>query len=632
MRTDSTTIQLKGNSSTSLFFSFALSSTIMYGLYILFFSYSSVIWSFNTRLPIEDYTPWVRWAVAEKNGIQQYVLYILMLSNIVINISLNNVLSKVNSQYINKLLMLLFVLTSVFFYKRIGFYPPMAEIGKGSPYACFIISVFLALSLLSVLILKYSKMTNYLIAAMLIPVCFVSTQEFRFYDAAYIFSPGLRIIHGFKPYETYFQYDYILSLLAAIWMKVHFIIRAFKIPMQISYYGLFLSIYLFAQRLFLNKRYALYLLICLVIVKTYGNMYDPIYMMQVAPLRLDLWLIMLVLAFFNGPGHWLTGLMLGFLVVAHHNFGMIYAASYLLLIAALFIFEIMEQRVAIKKAAHKFLSIYRMNIAMLLVSLLIYGFFFGPRMGNGSFNFQRLGLGFMPITPNSFYWYIAVMLGMVSAIIVNNKKYISYRTFEAGIFLVVLTVGNSIYFFGRSHENNIINIAAGWLFCLFLLFDLMDAQMRSDAGPKIKKAIIPAISFMIVLLFAHCYSGRAVDRITLQYSNIREGRLIEKDPVLNMNVAKRLTMFDTRVIFLSQVDFYFYYRGGYIPEDYYSLIYARVFKKDTVDYLNSRLDEGYYIIIPENEYGDFGELVGPLKFKNKKYDSGLIVISNNPIG
>ena len=632
MRNDAFTISPKGYSNTSLFFSFVLSSAIMYALYSLFFEYSPIIWSFNPRLPISDYTPWVRWAVAEKNGIQQYVLYALMIFYIYINVILNNIFAKMNNQFVSKFFMPLLVLTAVFFYKHIGFLPPMAEIGKSYSYAYFMIFVFLILLALSILIVKYPKTTNYLIAAILIPMCLISTRELRFYDATYIFSPGLRILHGFKPYETYFQYDYLLSLLSAIWMKAHFAIRAFKIPMQVSYYGLLLGIYLFAQKLFLHKRYALYLLISLVLFKIYGNMYDPIYMVQVVPLRLDLWFIVLVLAYFKGLGHWTLGLVLSFLVIAHHNFGLVYAASYLVLMAALFIFEAMEKKSAIKKMANKYLSIYWLNIFMLLASLLIYGFFFGPIIGNAVFSFQKIGLGFMPIAYNSFYWYIAVMLGMVFTIIINSKGHISYRVFETSIFLVVLTIGNSLYFFGRSHENNIINISASWLFCLFLLFDLMDDQLQANSKLKIKKAIMPAISLIAVLIFAHSYSGRAMDRIKLQYDNIREGHLTSNDPALNMDHVRVLTRFDIKVIFLSQLDFFYYYLGGYVPQDYYALIYARVFKKDTIDYLNSKLADGYYLIIPAIEYGDFAELIDALKYKNRKSDSGLIVISNGPIG
>jgi len=555
-----------------------------------------------------------------------------MFLNIGLTVLMNNFFSRIDGKLVARLLILVFAAVSVFFYKSIGFHLPMAEATSGYTCVYFTIAILLLLLLFSALAVKYPKTINCLIAGLLIPVCLISTQEIRFYDAAYIFSPALRILHGFKPFETYFQYDYLLSLLAAAWMKMHLAINLFKVPLQLSYYGLLLGIYLFAQKFFSDKRYALYLLVSLVIVKIYGNIYDPIAMVQVTPLRLDLWFIVLVLAYFKGASHWLVGLSLGFLVIVHHNFGMIYTASYLSLMVILFIFDAAEEKIGVKKLIRKYALSYALNISILLASLFCYGIFFGPKAGSSSFNFQKIGLGFLPIMRNSFYWYIAVILGLTFLMIANSRKHISRRAFETGIFLIMLAIGNSLYFFGRSHENNIINIAAVWLFCLFLMFCLMDLPIWSKRTSVVKRAIVPAAALLVVLIFAYCYSGRAIDRIALQYANLRNGHFVDKDGDIDVGCLKRLTMSDKRVIFLTEADFYYYYRGGYIPQDYYAAIYARVFKKNTVDYLNSRLAEGYYLVIPKMGSYFFKELSDMLEFKNRKDGPDFTVISNNPIG
>ena len=115
-------------------------------------------------------------------------------------------------------------------------------------------------------------------------------------------------MHGFSLTQTFSQYDYFLSVLTAIWIKF-FPVETLALLGRLSFFALFFGLYLFAKNFYQNKQLAVYLLISVIIIKVYGNTYPPDFCFQVTPLRLDWWIVLLVLAFWKGPSHWLVGVL-----------------------------------------------------------------------------------------------------------------------------------------------------------------------------------------------------------------------------------------------------------------------------------------------------------------------------------
>ncbi|MCX5726369.1 MAG: hypothetical protein NT030_04180, partial [Candidatus Saganbacteria bacterium] len=236
--------------------------------------------------------------------------------------------------------------------------------------------------------------------------------------------------------------------------------------------------------------------------------------------------------------------------------------------------------------------------------------------------------GFLTITKGSFYWYVPIMLSLIVILILKNRRLLSERYFTTALFLIILTIGNSFYFFGRSHENNLINIAANLLFCLFLLFDMLDFELKRNASLRIGKLFVPAVAIVFILTCAYYYSGRAMEKAQSQYNYLMKWQFTEAAPVPNMQPIQRITRSSPKVIFLSAYDFGYYYYGGYVPQGYF-LAYAWVIKKDLINFLNDQLNAGYYVIIPRSEFNVFSEVIDGLNIKNKKNDSGFLFISNN---
>lgn len=606
-------------------FIFLSSVSATYLFHVIFYHYAPFIWSLGRRLPLAEYTPWARRFAPENDGMELYVLYPMIFAIAISALALNKIFNRLDCESSwSRILLLVTGLAAISYFCTIGFNPPMPYIANGLSYLLFMGSVLFLISALSFIWKQNNKMASIILAILLVPACFISTQNIFFIDYGYIFSPAFRLVKGVSVQDIYFQYDHLLSLLAALWMKIGLPILKFKFMGQLSYFFLFLGSYFLAGRLFKRKIYALYLFIALVIVKIYGIKDDPVYLLQVSPLRLDMWLIPLSIIFFKGPSHWSLGLTLALLTIFHHSFGIIYVLSYMLFIFAIFIFS------GDGKAVMSRLSMYYVNTAIIAVGFFAYNVFFGGHIPNVSFYYQKIGLGFLPMLKKSFYWYFPPILSAALILLLKNRKALDDRYFHAGVFLLILAAGNSLYFFGRSHEHNIINISAVLLFVLFLSFDLMDFELAKSAVSKIGRYIVPAISIMAILLFANFYSGRAVDRISRQYVSFIKCKFIgeERLPALDVSAVRNITGPSGKAVFLSSNDFFYYYEGGYIPEGYYGLLNAWIVKKDLVDFLNDRLMKGYYLVMPIDEAGDFTGLMRYLHFKNVKQEKSFIFITD----
>jgi len=110
---------------------------------------------------------------------------------------------------------------------------------------------------------------------------------------------------------------------------------------------------------------------------------------------------------------------------------------------------------------------------------------------DSAYLYQQIGIGFIQISKISFYWYFLVLVSATVAILFLKRNNLSINYFNSSLLLIALSIGNSIYFFGRSHEHNIINISASLIFVLFLFFDLVlyHTEIKTQLQSKYRKII-----------------------------------------------------------------------------------------------------------------------------------------------
>ncbi|MDD2773591.1 MAG: hypothetical protein PHP45_07835 [Elusimicrobiales bacterium] len=611
-----------------LIFRFLLANSVVYFFYLIFFHYSPLIWAVNPILPLETYVPWFREWVFERDGIETYVLYAMMYCVIGAALLSEYAVSRTACR-VKKFIYPSIVLFSLFFYFSVGFHAPM-DASKFRVWGTLFIITTAGSSLVLAAWGDRKKWLLPAFLAALFALCMIPAEGISIGDYGYVLTPALRIVHGFKLTETYFQYDYLLSLLAALWLKLHLSAYAFYFLGSVSCFALFTGVYYFAKSFFMDKRFAFYLLAVLAVVKIYGNLDDQVFIFQTTLLRLDWWLAVLAVAYWKGPRHWLNGLLLGFLVMFHHVFGLIYALAYLLLAFILALFEFLDGGVTLKGLCRKYILLYAKNLSMLVAAFLLYKFFLAPAGEGAAGVYVKYGLGFLPIARKSFYWHVPAIFVLVFMLLRKNKAILPEKYYQTGIFLVLLAIGNSLYFFGRSHENNIINIAGSLLLVLFTFFDLAHFELNKSAVSRTSRLLMPSLAVVFLLAVVCTYSGRAVGRIRQQYCVCRGGKFITV-PQTHISEVRALTAASPNVIFLSMTDFPYYYEGGYVPQGYYSFTGSWLFAEDYTDFLNRRLAKGYYLVSPVSEFADFKEIVSKLRYKSTRKTKNFVALTNNPL-
>lgn len=605
-----------------------MASTVVAGGYWLFFHYAPAIWSCASIPDWAEFTPWLRIWGEDRDGVEIYALYGLMFGVMAFTGGLAFLRSKFKSRIVNYALYLLAMIVALFFYSEIGFHPPLPEIGSVSQILFFMFLIALILLGLH----KYNrgvKWLSWILFLGLMVVCLTPASEISLVDYNYVLTPALKVAHGFKLKETYCQYDYILPLLAAFWLKLKLSAYSFYRVAEISYFIYLSGIYLLARRFFLHKRLADYLLVSLIIIRIYGNMSDPVFILQITPLRLGWWLAVLAGAYWKEARHWLVGLVLGFLIVFHHAFGLIYAFSYVLFVLFLAAGEVADKKLSLKNMAQKYSCLYARNMIIIIAALVVYKVFFSPVAGSAALVYQKYNIGFMPIARQSFYWYVPVVFALLVLLGWRNRRLLPEKYYQAGLLLVILAIGNSLYFFGRSHEHNIINIAGSLAFCFFLLVDLAHYEISKNTTARINLFLAPALAFLLVMGLAYVYSGRAMQRIGQQYAySFSAPQSKQYLPPPFIAEVKTLTEGDPKVVFMAQFDFPFYYEGGYIPSGYYCFTYSWVFLQDYSDFLNAQLAAGYYLVLPRVNLPVFYKVITRLHYGNIKRSPNFIVMNN----
>jgi hypothetical protein len=242
--------------------------------------------------------------------------------------------------------------------------------------------------------------------------------------------------------------------------------------------------------------------------------------------------------------------------------------------------------------------------------------------------YRQIGIGFMRTYHQSFYWYVPILLSLAFVMLLRRRVQIGERYFRSGLFLILLAVGNMLYFFGRSHEHNIINVSAALLFVLVMLLDLVfleDGEPHQSPSWKLLATVLP---ILLVLAIAFFYSGRIKIKMGTQYRNIVKGQLIYPSPLdVGPNVLKPIVGDSPKVYFMTQCeDFYYDYYWNYVPQGHFLPYCSWVYEKDTANFVQGLLDDGYYVTYRDSDAKVEQETVDELKYGHSAQVTGWQVL------
>ena len=624
----------------------ALSTTgICYGCYFLLAPW---IWSQNIPFHPEDLTPWILDCTKEHDGVEIYALYLLSLVNLAGAAAVSGLLSRLKGAVGRRSLLITCLALSALLCAAVGFTPPMNSfLATPRPLVIrqsleLVLAAFPLLALLLYLQRRKEPWGVALAALLLAPACFLASSPVSWTDYAYIFAPALRLVNGAALCDIYFQYDFYLSALAAGWMKLGWPLSRFQILGQASYYLAILGVFVFASRIFRKKGLAVFLLAALVLGRLYASPWDVTSCFQVTPLRLDLWLPLLVLVYCLGPFHRGAPLLCGVLLLAHRTFGIIYSAAYLQLLLTLCALEYFDDPEkgpwwpSLVKYGRRFLAPGAIMAACWASGYLLFR--------NGAFPdysgyYQKIGIGFIRIAPDSFYWYVPAIMGATVILLFRLRHTVPPAYLATGYLLTFCAIGNSIYFFGRSHEHNILNIAIVLLFLCFFLLDLIDRALQVGAGgrstPSFAQrdgALCAAGALVVVIIVS--YSGNIAGKLQAQYhgrsTDVVAGQV---DPSAlpgfydYLAQVREATGNSAKVYFVGGDDFALYYYGGYQPTGYCNPFQTWIFTGEMNRFLQGLLDRGYFLVC----HPSMKQLADRLSYSRVSSVGDSAVLSRSPL-
>jgi hypothetical protein len=264
-------------------------------------------------------------------------------------------------------------------------------------------------------------------------------------------------------------------------------------------------------------------------------------------------------------------------------------------------------------------------------ALAHYLLFRNPNV-QSDFYYTRLGIGFTRIATNSFYWYVVAVVGLSFVLLLKLRSLVPRNYLAAGFLLIYLVIGNSLYFFGRSHENNIINISVILLLLLFILIDIVGHSLINAPDETVKSfirqnlAII--ISFVFIASITMWYGDSITTKGAIQTRNVSKGQFIYPSWVLKQDVlgvianVKSITGDNPKVHFVGDSDFLLNYYGGYVPVGYYNPVYTWISKREFNKFLQGLVDQGYYLVV-DNVFAK--EMLLSISISNYRYIRGCVV-------
>lgn len=457
---------------------------------------------------------------------------------------------------------------------------------------------------------------------LLLPCCFIATSSISGIDYAYIFFPALKILQGTPVFDIYFQYDLFLALIATIWIKLGFPLGELQSAGQLSYVIALGAVFFISQKLFRRNFLSVILLIVLVLIRIYASTWDIIFHFQATPLRLDLWLIVFVIIWLKGPFHVLTGFACGLLIFWHRNFGIIHTIAYvqLLLLLSFIQYTQYSKRLPSKQRIQILIKQLLPNLLIILAFYIAFSLLFRNENANAASYYQKIGIGFLPMSNDSFFWYYMTIFPIAFILLYHMREQVCEKYLVMGFFVLFCTIGNCIYYFGRSHDGNLFNISISLIFLLFYVFDLVDRLLfQSDEVSWImtllKKRLVPFMAILLTSLVTFTYAGQITAKVSKQFDTVLSGHIHHSDPfapqqpeIINiLQIVKNITRDSANVQIFdenSEKEFLLYFYGNYKPQGYFHPFTSWIFVDALTTHLQDALNKGDYILLQTDVYND----------------------------
>lgn len=558
---------------------------LLFGLfYLLFFVFADSIHSIGLNNNIQNITPWLRHWMEENDGIELYVMMLAMPVYLVVGylISKNNniTLGFPNNKWIPVIYVA--VIAVIFSVNYL--------ITDHPQYFKHIGIIFFVVSGLSVTSVKLSQLVlsgwSRILLLLLFFIVLSATvllisNSASVFDCGFYIGPANKILAGENLGSFYMQYNMLGTLLFVLMQKSGLQLHEMLLVLVFIFS---FWIYLYqraAVALFNNRSFVFLFLVALILVRCLAIWGGPVSIPQVSPIRMDLWVPLIIVLMRFGFNSIFTASAFSICYLADDVFGfmymVLYAVNFIVINLTLF-----------KEDYLKFVRTTIIYLIPVMIVLILHFLIFGSISSSSGKIYSEFHIGFLPISMTSSFWFIAWLLPVCLYILIRSKKDQMIHFFIVGIACIELT-----YFFGRSHDHNLLNISGIFIFILFLTLDSLYTASFNN------KRILYATILLIGALGIN-YSSSIMEKWNIAVAKINSNSVTEPNPVekelaLQGNYLK--TFGTDKILVVSDIDSYINYRLGYHQIGYFSPFCTNLFIDQTAVFLKVQMSKGYRLII-----------------------------------
>ena len=640
-----------------LVYLFFISIVSIFTLREIFFQISPWLWEQNIKHPplmptMEEWTKVGGGFGGGQDGVEMYALYILMFLNIALVFFVTQLSRPLLLTITSKRTLIFLTVTSCIFYlSNVGINFPMtgsmaikyAQIEPLSTLSTIKLVVLICF-LTGIFVFIANKLpvttSNIIVFLILLPSCFIAVGPVSD-NYVFVFFPALQLLHNVPITDIYFQYDIFLSGLALLWLKLDFSMGSFQAVGQFSLVITIFACYWFAHNLFSRRTLAFFLFFFLVLLRLYAGPGESVSELQGTPLRLDLWIILYALIYFLGAYHWSVGFTCGLFILFHRNFGLIYAAAYMQSLVIFFIVAVVDRPpgTTLRQTFESYSRKIGWSILWAFLFFVLTFLYFGTT--TPSEYYRSIGFGFLKIQDNSIYWFFPIILSSAAMLLLTLRRQLSTRYFSLGIFLITCSIGNSVYFFGRSHEWNLLTISISLLFAFFLFLDLLDRRISPVTSPirmgyllLFDRHLVLVITMAFFLLITWMYVPTINFKLNKQLTTIQGGHIHRPnqfpDEIFKARqIIKEVEplMIEGREIEFFELDgsleFYLYFLREQPSSAFFRPSETWLFKSTFRNYVYQQLARENYILLSQKFVQVFPQLSSTLSSDESVFSSNV---------
>lgn len=427
-------------------------------------------------------------------------------------------------------------------------------------------------------------------AVMIAAWVLISPKPAWSWDYGYFIGPANKLAQGEPLGSFYLQYNliqtYLFRLMIGLGFRLHQM-QAVLGLMVVLWFGLYLRL---ATRLIESRFLVFLFIVVLFLVRVVAIDGGPTFYPQVGPLRMDLWVVLALVLDRFGVDSPKTAWAFALVYVADNVFGLTFFAFYGVVLAAT-VYQAWKAGTRPKLAQLAALG------APLLLALSFQLWFFQSITNPAGKAYQNVHLGFLPISLQSMFWVIMwmVLLAFGPISLDSNEK-----RRATSLFLFPFAAAMFIYFYGRSHDHNLLNVSGIWALILFVALD----RLRGAAVPKF---VAPLLAVVVLLLSLEAVWKEGEAKWAYVKSRASRGVLLEQN-ALDLEIdahADVLAPWRGQKVFLFSVDeAYFNYRFGLPQQGYFAPFFASIFAEATAKFLVDQIGSGTKVLLLRTDPGE----------------------------